>query len=191
MGVAGGRPRGGCLARSSGASEVRRSSSPGCPSSGRAVGVRYPLAVGAGVRAWGPSTVPLACMPCGGLPAAGVVGGPPGGVAFHRCEERLVSGAVPPPAACPLGWAARVPGPVFPGRGWCGRGNPAQAPPRALLRGVVARCGGGRRAFPGGGALHHCQGRLRSGALPLLGCPSSGRAVGLRYPRDVGAGVRA
>ena len=41
--------------------------------------MRYPRAVGAGVRMWGPSTVPSACMPCGGLSAAGVVGGRPRG----------------------------------------------------------------------------------------------------------------
>ena len=58
-------------------SDVRPLPSPGCPSSGWAVDVRYPLAVGAVVRAWGPSTVPLACMPCGGLRAAGVTGGRP------------------------------------------------------------------------------------------------------------------
>ena len=66
VGVAGGRPRGGCLSPLWGASEVRRSPSPGCPPTGRAVGVHYPRAVGAGVRVLGPSTVPLACMPCGG-----------------------------------------------------------------------------------------------------------------------------
>ena len=49
-----------------GASEVRRSPSSNCPPTGRAVGVRYPRAVGAGVWVWGPNTVPLACMPCGG-----------------------------------------------------------------------------------------------------------------------------
>ena len=58
----------------------RRSPYPGCLSSGGAVGVRYSRAVGADVRAWGPSTVPLACMPCGGLRAAGEAGGRPGGV---------------------------------------------------------------------------------------------------------------
>ena len=60
------------VARGSG---VRRSPSLNCPPSGRAVGVRYPQAVGAGVRVWGPSTCPVACMPCEGLRAAGVVGG--------------------------------------------------------------------------------------------------------------------
>ena len=50
----------------SGASEVRRCPSPDCPPIGRAVGVHYPRAVGADVWVWGPNTVPLACMPCGG-----------------------------------------------------------------------------------------------------------------------------
>ena len=103
-----------------------------------------------------------------GLRAAGPGGGPSlGGVACHRCEGRLVSGAVPPPAARPLERAARVPLPVCPGCGWCGRGDPAPAPQRAPLRAGVARCGGGGRASPGEGAFHHCEGHLRSGAVPL------------------------
>ena len=73
--VAEGRPRGGCLPPLRGASEVRRSPSPYCPPTGRAFGVRYPRAVGAGVWVWGPNTVPLACTPCGGC----VVGGRPQG----------------------------------------------------------------------------------------------------------------
>ena len=60
-----------------GASEVRRSPSPDCPPPGRAVGVRYPRAVGAGVWVWGPNTVPLACMPCGGCVLRGWCGGGP------------------------------------------------------------------------------------------------------------------
>ena len=75
VGVAEGRPRGGCLSPLPGACGVRRSPSPGCPPCRWAVGVLYPRAVGAGVRVWGPSTGPVACMPCGGLRAAGVVGG--------------------------------------------------------------------------------------------------------------------
>ena len=73
----------------------------------------------------------------------------PGG-AFHHCEGRLVSGAVPPPAIRPLERAARVPRPVCPGCGRCGRGDPAGAPQRAPLPAGVARCGGGGRASPGG-----------------------------------------
>ena len=60
-----------------GASEVRRSPSPNCPPTGRAVGVRYPRAVGAGVWVWGPNTVPLACMPCGGCVPREWCGGVP------------------------------------------------------------------------------------------------------------------
>ena len=104
VGVAEGRPRTGCLPQLSGASEFRRSSSPGCPSSGRAVGVRHPRAVGAGVRVWGPGTVPLACMPWWGAACRGTGRGPsPGGVAFDRCEGRLGAGATPSPGARPPG----------------------------------------------------------------------------------------
>ena len=80
VGLVGGRSLGGCVAPLRGASEFRRCPSLGRPSSGRVVRVRYPRAVGAGVRVWGPSTVPLARMPCGRLRAAGVVvGGRPRG----------------------------------------------------------------------------------------------------------------
>ena len=77
-----------------------------------------------------------------------------------------MSGAVPPPAARPLERAARVPRPVCPGCGRCGRADPAPASQRAPLRDRVARCGGGGRASPGGGAFLRCEGRLVSGAVP-------------------------
>ena len=79
VGVAEGRPLGGCLPPLRGASEVRRCPSPDCPPIGRAVGVRHPRAVGAGVWVWGPDTVPLACMPCGGCVPRGWWGAVPGG----------------------------------------------------------------------------------------------------------------
>ena len=129
---------------------VRRSPSLNCPPTGRAVGVRHPHAVGAGVWVWGPNTVPLACMPCGGCVPQGWWGAVPGGLACHRCEGRLVSGAVPLPAAHPLGRAAGVLRPVCPGCRRCGRGDPAPAPQRAPLRAGVARCWAGGRASPGG-----------------------------------------
>ena len=95
---------------------------------------------------------PHSVRPCGpALLAVGVAEGRPrGGGLFRRCEGRLVSGAVPPPAARPLERAARVPQPVCPGCGRCGRVDPAPAPQRAPLRAGVARCGGGGRASPGG-----------------------------------------
>ena len=79
VGVAEGRPRGGCLPPLPGASEVRRSPSPDCPPTGRAVGVRHSCAVGTGVWVWGPNTVPSACMPCGGCVPRGWWGAVPGG----------------------------------------------------------------------------------------------------------------
>ena len=78
VGLAEGRPRGGCLPPLRGASEVRRSPSPDCLPTGRAVRVRYPRAFGAGVWVWGPNTVPLACTPCGGCVPQGWWGAVPG-----------------------------------------------------------------------------------------------------------------
>ena len=95
VGVAVGRPRGGCLLLLRGASEVRRSPSPDCPPTGRAVGVRDPRIVGAGVRVWGPFSVPSAGTPCGcRAPRGGSVafvcwGGGPGGGGRARRTPRL------------------------------------------------------------------------------------------------------
>ena len=135
-----------------------------------------PTCCGRGCVGVGAQHCPLGLHALWGLRAAGVVGGPSpgGGVACHRCEGRLVSGDVPCPAARPLERAAGVLRPVCPRCGWCGRGDPAQAPQRAPLRAGVARYGGGGRASPGGGAFHHCEGRLRSGAVP----PSTARPLG-------------
>ena len=103
------------------------------------------------VRACGPSTGPTACALAGRRCSLwGWRRGAPGGGAYHRCEGRLASGAVPPPAARPLERAAGVLRPVCPGCGRCGRVDPAPAPQRAPLRAGVARCGGGGRASPGG-----------------------------------------
>ena len=138
-----------------------------------------PGAVGAGV---GTQHRPHNVRPCGpALLAVGVAEGRPRGGAFHRCEGRLVSGAVPPPAARPLERAARVPRPACPGCGRCWCGDPAPAPQRAPLRAGVARCGGGRGASPGGGAFHRCEGRMVSGAVPPLAARPLERAA--RVPR--------
>ena len=69
---------------------------------------------------WPACLVGAACRGVGG-------GRSPGGVACNCCEGRLVSGAVPPPAAHPLERAAGVPRPMCPGGGRCGRGDPAPA----------------------------------------------------------------
>ena len=71
----------------------------------------------------GPTLSPWPACPVGAACRGGGRGPSLGGVACHRCEGRLVSGAVPPPAACPLGRAAGVPRPVCPGCGPCGLGT--------------------------------------------------------------------
>ena len=98
----------------------------------------------------GPTLSPWPACPVGAACRGDGWGPSPGGMACHRCEGRLVSGAVPPPVARPLERAARVPGPVCPGCGRCGRGDPAPASRRAPLRAGIARCGGRGRASPGG-----------------------------------------
>ena len=89
----------------------------------------------------------------------------------HSCEGHLVSGAVPPPAARPLGRVAGIPRPLWLGCGWCGRGDPAPAPQRAPLRTGVARCGGGRRASPGAAPFAVVRG-VSVQALPLSRLPA-------------------
>ena len=152
VGVAEGRPRGGlpstvvrgvwCQALSLPRPPVLRSVQPG--SATRVSRARSMRAVD---PAPAPQRAPLRAdaARCGGGGRAS-----PGGGAFHRCEGRLASGAVPPPAARPPERAARVPRPVCPGCGRCGRVDPAPAPQRAPLWAGVARCGAGGRASPGG-----------------------------------------
>ena len=115
-------------------------------------GFRDPCVLGAVNAGMWTQHWPHNVRPCGpALLAVGVAErASPGGGAFHRCEGRPVSGAVPSLAARPLERAARVPHPACPGCGRCGRGDSAPAPQRAPLRAGVARCGCGGRAPPGG-----------------------------------------
>ena len=109
VGVAAGRPRGGCVLPLRGASGVMRSPFPDCPPTGRAVGVRDPRVVGAGVRVWGPCSVPSAGTPCGGCAPRG------GSVAFMRRGAGWGGGgacAVPPGCAAgggPVGRGVALP----------------------------------------------------------------------------------
>ena len=92
-----GRAAGRGTARDTRRPPQRWQASPDCRPTGRAVGVRHPRAVGAGVWVWGPNNVPLACMPCGGCGPRGWWGAVPGGA------DRLTSDApqkrwkAPPP----------------------------------------------------------------------------------------------
>ena len=157
-----------------GASAVRRSPSPDCPPSGRAVGIRHPHMLWARVcGCGGPALSPRPTRPVGAACRGRVGGPPPGGVACQRCEGRLVSHAVPPPATRPLGRVAGVPRSLCPRCGRCGRGDPAPAPQRAPLRAGVARRGGGGSASRGV-AFHCYEGRLMSGTPP----PPTARPLG-------------
>ena len=73
---------GGCLRPLRGASGVLRSSSPDCSSTGWAVGVRV---VGAGVRVWGPCSVPVGAARRGAGPWRSYAGGRAGGGGGGAC----------------------------------------------------------------------------------------------------------
>ena len=126
------------------------------------------------VRAWGPSTGPTACALAGRRCSlwGRRKGVPRGGGAFHDCEGRLRSGAVPPPTARPLGGLLGSATHVLWAR-VCGCGGPTLSPSPACPVGAACRRGGGV-ASPGGLACHRCEGRLVSGAVPPPGRPSSG-----------------
>ena len=125
--------------------------------------------------------LPAVVAGCGGSGRAS-----PGGGAFHRCEGRLSSGALPPLAARPLGalsgsathvlWA-----PVY------GCGGPAQSLWLACpVGGCVPR--GWWEAVPGGTAFHRRWGRQVSGAVPPRAARFLQRAAGVPQPVFPGSG---
>ena len=101
-----------------------------------------PGAVGAGV---GTQHRPHSVRPSGpALLAVGVAEGRPRGGAFHHCEGRLRSGAVPPPTACPVGGLLGSANHVLWAR-VCGCGAPTLSPGlHALWRLRAAGVVGGR-----------------------------------------------
>ena len=94
-------PGGGGLPPLCWAPGVRRCPSPGRPSSGAGGrGSATRVSQVRSMRAWGPSTGPTACALAGRRCSLwGWRKVVPGGGAFHHCEGRLRSGAVPPPTA--------------------------------------------------------------------------------------------
>ena len=114
---------------------VRRCPSPDCSPTGRAVGVRHPRAVGAGVWLWGPNTVPLACMPCGGCVPRGWWGAVPRGGGLPPLRgasgiRRCPSPGRPSSGAGSRGSATRV-SRVRPLRAW----GPSTGPTACALAG--------------------------------------------------------
>ena len=102
-----------------------------------------------------------------------------------------MSGAVPPPAASPLGQAAGVPRPMCPGCGWCEHGDPA-LPDSVRPCGPALRPVGVAEGRPGGIAFRRYEGRLRSGASPPLAarplCGLWGSATHVLWARVCGCG---
>ena len=143
------------------------------------------------VRAWGPSTGRTACALAG--PCCSLWGwrkGVPAGGAFHHCEGRLRSGAVPPPTARPVGGLLGSATHVLWARVW-GCGGPTLSPWHAGPVGAACRGGGGGPS-PGGVACHRCEGRLVSGAVPPPAAHPLERAAGVPrpcVPGAVGAGM--
>ena len=123
----------------------------------------------------GPTLSPWPACPVGAAcRGGGVVGGRPrGGVACHCCEGRLVSRAVPPPTARPLGGRPGPPTQWLSVWGDAGVGTHHQ-PHRARSCELALRAVGAARGRPGGGASCLGVGRPGSGALP----PPSARPLG-------------
>ena len=182
VGVARGRPRGGCLSPLRGTSEFRHSPSPGCPLPGQAVGVRYPCAVGVGVRALGPSTVPLACMPCGDSVPPGWTGLSPGGGGPSTAARGVWCLALSLPRLLAL-WGGQpgfrdpcIPGVVCVGVGtqhWSHSVRPCEPSLRAV---------GVAEEQTWGGTVHHCEVRLSSGAASLSAARPLGGLSGPTTP---------
>ena len=167
---------------------VRRSPSLNCPPTGRAVGVRHPRAVGAGVWAWGLNTVPLACMPCGGCVPRGQWGAVPRGGGLPPLSgasgvRRCPSPGRPSSGAGSRGSATGV-SRVWSVRAW----GPSTGPTACALAGRRCSLWGGGRVFMGG-CLPSLRGVSDVTPSPSPDCPPTRHAVGVRHPRAVGAAV--
>ena len=108
----------------------------------------------------------MACVPCGGLRAAGVAGGRTWGRGgSHCCEGRLVTGTLPFPAARPWGGQPRPAARVS--RAWVvWAWGPSTGPTACALASRHCALWGWREGVPKGGASRRCEGRLRLGARP-------------------------
>ena len=113
----------------------------------------------------------------------------PWGGALRCCEERLRSGARPPPAAHPRSGLLESAAHLL----WsplCGRGDPALSLWLACPAGSCVPRGWWGAARGGGGvAFHCCEGRLVFGAVPLLAACPWGWAARARCPCTGGVGM--
>ena len=152
----------------------------------RAAGAHYPLAVGGGVRAWGPVTNHTARALASWLCALWARHEDArGGILLSGCGASRV-GRSPTPDHSSFQACGRGPLPTGCGCGGCARGDPPPTPQRALLGAGFARCGGGMWV-PGGGASCLGVGRPGTGAPPPPTSRPFGRAAGARFRLAVGA----
>ena len=166
VGVAEGRPQGGCRLPLRGASEVRRSPSPELPAHWAGCWGPLPTCCGCGRVGLGAQHCPLALQALWGLRAAGVVGGRPRGGWPATVVRGVWCQALSLPLP-PVLWGGQpgfcdpcVPGAVGAGVGTKHRPHCVRPCGPALLAVGLAE---GR---PRGGAFGGCEGRLRSGAPP-------------------------
>ena len=174
--------RGGRLLPGCGESGVGRSPTPNCPLSGRAAGAHYPLAVGAGGCGRGdPSPTPQRALLRAGFARCGGGTRAPGGGASCLGLGRPGSGALPPPAARPLGG---LPGPTT---HWLWVRGDAGVETRHQPDSARSCVLWGRHEGARGGRLLPGCGASGIGRCPIPECPPSGRAAGAHYPLAVGA----
>ena len=134
-----------------------------------------PTCCGCGCVGVGAQHCPLGLHALWGLRAAGLAGGRPRGDGLPPLRgapgvRRCPSHGRPFPGAGGLGSATRV-SRVRSMRAW----GPSSGPTACALAGRRCSLWGWRKGVPGGGAFHHCEGRLRSGPVPPpTVCPLGG-----------------
>ena len=127
---------------------------------------------------WEPNTVPLACMPCRGCMPRGRREGRPRGGRPATAERGAWCQALSLPRP-PALWNGQPEfrDPVSRVRSVRARG-PSTGPTACAPAGRRCSLWGWRRGRLRGGAFHHCEGRLRSGAVPPLTARPLGGLLG-------------
>ena len=137
-----------------GTSEVRRYPSPECPPTGRAVGVRYPLAVGAGGCGCGdPSPTPQRALFRAGFARCGGGMRVPGGGRLLPGYGASGVGRSPTPDCPPSGRAAGAPYPLAVGAAGVRAWGPVAHPTARALAGCLCALWGRHEGARGGAPL--------------------------------------
>ena len=179
--------REGCLLPGLRASGVGRSPTPDCPSSGRAAGAHYPLAVGAGGCGRGdPSPTPQRALLRAGFAGCGDGTRVPAG-APSAWVWGVRGRALSHPRLLALWAGCRGPLPTGCGCGGVRAWGPVTNPTARALASWLCTLWGRHDGARGGRLLPWC-GASGVGRSPTPDCPPFGRAAGAHYPLAVGAG---